>query len=176
MREFLHVDDLADALLFLMENYSGEEHINVGVGQDLSIRELAETIRQVIGYPVIGLAPDRKDLHRYLRDLEEVLIRAVTDLGVRGAGRAEGLTGVWVGDEKLAALGVRVSTGWVTSHGFALNVDPDLGAFDLIVPCGIRGRGVTSLERLLGAAPAMDVVHERLAARFAEVFGRETVT
>ena len=91
-------------------------------------------------------------MHRYVRDLEEVMIRTCADYGVEAA-RVEGLTGTWVGRDKIGAIGVRIAR-WVTSHGFAFNVATDLSAFDLIVPCGIRGRGVTSLERLPGAARA----------------------
>ena len=102
---------------------------------------------QIVGYPIIDLKPDRCDVHRYVRDLEEVLIRTAADFGV-DAGRVEGLTGVWVGPAgKLAAIGVRISR-WITSHGFAFNVSTDLDYFDLIVPCGIADRGVTSLEQL----------------------------
>ena len=125
---------------------------------------------QVVGYPVIDLSPDRRDVHRYVRDLEEVMIRACADHGVE-AGRAPGLTGTWVGRDKIGAIGVRIAR-WVTSHGFALNVATDLAAFDLIVPCGIRGRGVTSLERLLGRQVSIDEVVDRLARHFADVFGR----
>jgi len=103
---------------------------------------------QLVGYPILDLNPDRKDLHRYLRDLEEVLILALSDFGVE-AERIEGLTGVWVQGAKVAAIGVRVSSGWITSHGFALNVCPDLRYFRAIVPCGIGDRPVTSLSRLL---------------------------
>jgi lipoyl(octanoyl) transferase len=123
---------------------------------------------QAVGYPIIDLKPDRCDVHRYVRDLEEVLIRVSGDFGVP-AGRVSGLTGVWVGHEKLAAIGVRISR-WVTSHGFALNVSTQLDYFGLIVPCGIADRGVTSLERLLGQSVGMDEVQDRLTTRFAEVF------
>jgi lipoyl(octanoyl) transferase len=129
---------------------------------------------QLIGYPILDLKPDRCDLHRYVRDIEEALIRALADFGV-SAGRKPGLTGAWVGEEKVAAIGVRVSSGWITSHGFALNVSTDLGYFGAIVPCGIFDHGVTSLARLLGAAPAADEVEHRVAARFAEVFERRRV-
>jgi len=104
---------------------------------------------QLVGYPILDLNPDRKDLHRYLRDLESALIHALQEFGIEGR-REEGLTGVWVPEGKLAAIGVRVSSGWITSHGFALNVDPDLDHFSAIVPCGIRGRQVTSMSRHLG--------------------------
>lgn len=106
---------------------------------------------QLIGYPIVRLGEERRDAHRYLRDLEQALIDTVAELDVE-ASRMPGLTGIWVGDEKLAAIGVRLSAGWITSHGFALNVCPDLSAFTTIVPCGIRERGVTSLARLTGKA------------------------
>lgn len=125
---------------------------------------------QLVGYPILDLKPDRRDLHRYVRDLEEALIRGMAEFGIDG-GRKPGLSGVWVGDEKLAAIGVRVSSGWITSHGFALNVATDLGFFDAIVPCGIRDHGVTSMGRLLGAAPAMPAVEEAVGGAVAAVFG-----
>ena len=129
---------------------------------------------QLVGYPIIDLKPDRCDVHRYVRDLEEVLIRAVATFGIT-AGRVEGLTGIWVGPEgreaKLAAIGVRISR-WVTSHGFALNVNTDLSRFGLIVPCGITDRGVTSMERLLGHAASMDEVANAVVNAFSLVFSR----
>jgi lipoyl(octanoyl) transferase len=128
---------------------------------------------QVVGYPIIDLSPDRRDVHRYVRDLEEVMIRCCGDYAVE-AGRVSGLTGAWVGTEKVGAIGVRISR-WVTSHGFALNVVNDLSAFDLIVPCGIRDRGVTSLERLLGQAVPLDEVMDGLTTHFAAVFECEPV-
>ncbi|MGE5245563.1 MAG: lipoyl(octanoyl) transferase LipB [Betaproteobacteria bacterium] len=128
---------------------------------------------QIVGYPIMDLAPDRRDVHRYVRDIEEALIRAAADFGVP-AGRVAGLTGVWVGDEKLAAIGVRISR-WVTSHGFAFNVSTDLDFFKLIVPCGIADRGVTSLDRLLGRPPARAEVEDRIVVRFGEVFDRSPV-
>jgi len=126
---------------------------------------------QVVGYPILDLAPDRCDVHRYVRDLEEVMIRACADYGV-AAGRVAGLTGTWVGEEKIGAIGVRIAR-WVTSHGFAFNVANDLRPFQMIVPCGIRGRGVTSLERLLGRVVPMADAEARLARHFAAVFARD---
>ena len=127
---------------------------------------------QIVGYPILDLRPDRLDVHRYVRDLEEVLIRAVGDCGVT-ARREPGLTGVWVGREKLAAIGVRISR-WITSHGFALNVTTNLDDFQMILPCGLTGRGVTSLERL-GSTASRAMVEDAVAARFAEVFEREMI-
>jgi lipoyl(octanoyl) transferase len=125
---------------------------------------------QIVGYPIIDLQPDRCDVHRYVRDLEEVLIRTAGDYGVE-ASRVEGLTGVWVGRDKLAAIGVRIGR-WVTSHGFALNVTTDLDYFDLIVPCGIADRGVTSLARLLGRPVDLGDVEDHIVAQFCTVFAR----
>jgi len=126
---------------------------------------------QVVGYPILDLSPDRRDVHRYVRDLEEVLIRACADFGV-AATRIAGLTGAWVGDAKIGAIGVRLSR-WVTSHGFALNVRAEaLGPFRLIVPCGISDKGVTALELRAGRAVDMDAVMDRLAHHLAAVFER----
>jgi lipoyl(octanoyl) transferase len=124
---------------------------------------------QIVGYPILDLKPDRCDVHRYVRDLEEVLMRTAADYGV-AACRVDGLTGVWVGREKLAAIGVRIAR-WITSHGFAFNVTTDLDYFNLIVPCGITDRGVTSLERLLGRAVDRVDVEDRIIRHFATVFG-----
>jgi lipoyl(octanoyl) transferase len=128
---------------------------------------------QVVGYPLLDLSPDRRDVHRYMRDLEEVMIRTCADYGL-AASRVTGLTGTWLGDEKIGAIGVRIAR-WVTSHGFAFNVATDLSAFDLIVPCGIRGRGVTSLERKLGRPLPLGEVMDRLTTHFAAVFERKAL-
>jgi len=123
---------------------------------------------QIVGYPILDLRPDRCDVHRYVRDLEEVMIRVCADYGVT-AGRVAGLSGAWVGSEKIGAIGVRISR-WITSHGFAFNVNTNLDDFQLIVPCGIADRGVTSLQRLLGRPLSIEEVEDRISARFAEVF------
>jgi lipoyl(octanoyl) transferase len=127
---------------------------------------------QLVGYPILDLKPDRCDVHRYVRDLEGVLMLAIGTFGVTGT-RVAGLSGVWVGpagrEEKVAAIGVRISR-WVTSHGFALNVSPNLDHFRTIVPCGIPDRGVTSLERILGRPVEMSAVEDAVASAFASVF------
>jgi lipoyl(octanoyl) transferase len=126
---------------------------------------------QVVGYPILDLKPDRQDVHRYVRDLEEVMIRTCAAFGVPAA-RIKGCTGCWVGQEKIGAIGVRLAR-WVTSHGFAFNVDMDLAPYQLIVPCGIREKGVTSLARLLGRSVAVEDVTGRLAREMFAVFQRE---
>ncbi len=161
-----HSNVLADA----------EERVDWGV-------ELFETGRggdvtyhgpgQLVGYPIINLAPDRRDVRRYVRDLELVLIRTAADFGIL-AESVPGLTGVWAGVDKLAAIGVRISR-WVTMHGFALNVSTDLEYFDLIVPCGIPDRGVTSLTRLLGRHVETEEVAHKVIDHFGGVFGRRMV-
>jgi len=123
---------------------------------------------QIVGYPILDLRPDRCDVHKYVRDLEEVMIRTCADYGV-AAGRIAGLTGTWVGAEKIGAIGIRISR-WITSHGFAFNVRTDLDHFRLIVPCGISDRGVASLEKVTGRSLAMREVEDAIVRRFAEVF------
>lgn len=123
---------------------------------------------QIVGYPILNLAPDRCDVHRYVRDLEEVMIRTCADFGVR-ANRIPGLTGTWVDGAKVGAIGVRIAR-WVTSHGFALNVLNDLAPFGMIVPCGLRDRPVTRLADLATGPPPLDDVYRSLLDRFAEVF------
>ncbi len=122
---------------------------------------------QLVGYPIL-LLRDR-DTHGYLRRLEEVLIRALADYGLEGWHRPE-YTGVWVGTCKIAAIGVKFSSGWITSHGFALNVSTDLSWFDLITPCGIRGSGVTSLQRELEHEVPLSDVEQRIVKHFRETF------
>lgn len=125
---------------------------------------------QLVGYPILNLKPDRCDVHRYVRDLEEVLIATARVFGV-DATRAAGLTGIWVGRDKLAAIGVRLSR-WVTSHGFALNVTTDLRPFELMHPCGLRDRGVTTLAAATGRSLTVADVEPVLIREFSSVFGR----
>lgn len=124
---------------------------------------------QVVGYPILELPEGRRDVHRYVRDLEDVMMRVCGDYGFLGQ-RIEGKSGVFVGENKIGAIGVRISR-WVTSHGFAFNVNTNLTGFDVIVPCGLRDQGVTSLAKLLGSDVDMAEVEEKLAARFRLVFG-----
>ena len=128
---------------------------------------------QVVGYPIIDLQDYKTDLHWYLRSLEEVIILAIRDFGLEG-NREEGMTGVWVGGEKIAAIGVKVSR-WITMHGFALNVNTDLSKFGRIIPCGIFHKGVTSMERLLGKSVQLNRVHESLDRAFGKVFDRSVM-
>ena len=160
----------------------GRSHIMVGEDRlaELGV-EVSETGRggdvtyhgpgQVVGYPIVDLRPDRCDVHRYVRDVEDVMIRTCADYGVR-AGRITGLTGAWLGREKIGAIGVRISR-WITSHGFAFNVNTDLEYVSLIVPCGIADRGVTSLRRALGRELSIDGVEQALGRNFGAVFERE---
>ena len=150
----------------------GVEVFDTGRGGDVTYHGPG----QIVGYPIIDLNPDRRDVHRYVRDLEEVMIRVCATYEVE-ASRVEGQTGTWVrhptrGLEKIGAIGVRISR-WITSHGLAFNVATDLGFFDLIVPCGIADRGVTSLERVTGRPMELAEVAVVLSAQMADVFERD---
>ncbi len=123
-------------------------------------------IGQIVGYPIVNLSPDREDVHKYVRDIEEVLIRTMNDYDIE-AFRIEGLTGVHTPDGKIAAIGVHIKR-WVTTHGFALNVNTDLSYFNWIIAC--EGEPVTSLEKLLGKEVPMAEVEEKLIKNFTEVF------
>jgi lipoyl(octanoyl) transferase len=147
----------------------GVELVETGRGGDVTFHGPG----QLVGYPILDLRPDRLDVHRYVRDLEDVLIRTVRGFGL-DADRIAGLTGVWTSEEKIAAIGIRISR-WITSHGFALNVTTDLSYFGLIVPCGITDRGVTSLAARLGRPVSLDEVIPPLVTNFAHVFGRTPV-
>ena len=123
---------------------------------------------QVVGYPILRLKV--RDTHAYLRELEGVIVRVLADYGLAGWHHSE-YTGVWVGERKIAAIGVKFSSGWITSHGFALNVGTDLSWFDRITPCGIKEFGVTSLNRELGREVPLGDVEEKIVGRFLEAFG-----
>jgi lipoyl(octanoyl) transferase len=182
-------DRIPDTLLLLQHPHvvtigvkkDGRSHILASPERLLSLGvEVFETGRggdvtyhgpgQLVGYPIIDLNPDRRDVHRYVRDLEEVMIRVCADYRL-AADRIKGLSGTWIGSEKIGAIGVRISR-WVTSHGFAFNVTTDAEFFNLIVPCGIADKGVTSLSTRLGNAPSMADVEDRFIDRFCEVFER----
>jgi lipoyl(octanoyl) transferase len=184
------IEDTSDDTLFLLEHFpvvttgrnTGEGHVLFS-GEELARRgvELFETGRggdvtyhapgQIVGYPILKLQESEKDVRRFVWKLEEVLIRTAAEYGV-AAERVEGLRGIWVGNEKLAAIGVRLSR-WTTMHGFAMNISTDLKGFELIVPCGLRGRGVTSLQRLCGKTLDSDEVQRRLVEHTAALFERD---
>jgi len=150
----------------------GVDVVDTGRGGDVTYHGPG----QIVGYPIIDLNPDRRDVHRYVRDLEEVMIRVCGDHGVDAA-RIQGLSGTWVthpvhGPEKIGAIGVRISR-WITSHGFAFNVSTDLDFFGLIVPCGIEDHGVTSLEAAVGRRLALPEVEEAVVRQFCAVFDRQ---
>lgn len=128
---------------------------------------------QLVGYFIMDLKALYLDLHRFFRDIEEILIRTLGDYGL-SASRREGITGAWVGRDKVAAIGLEVRR-WVTMHGFALNVHTDLSYFEGIVPCGLSDMGVTSIEKLLGRRIELDEVMERVGAHVEEVLGRRGV-
>ncbi len=145
----------------------GIEFVEVDRGGDITYHGPG----QLVGYPIVHLARVGRDVHEYMRRLEQVLIDVLGELGIEG-GRRPGLTGVWVGSEKVAALGVRISR-WVAMHGFALNVAPDLSHFGGIVPCGIQDGSVTSIERLLGRAIHLAEVIPTVVRSFESAFGLE---
>ncbi len=126
---------------------------------------------QIVGYPILDLTRHRRDLAWYMHSLEEVFIRVAGEFGIR-AGRIAGARGVWVGNDKLVAMGVHVSR-WITSHGFAFNVSTDLRFFDWIVPCGLHDKGVTSLEKILRQPVSIDAVIDHVIHHFGRVFGME---
>jgi lipoyl(octanoyl) transferase len=147
----------------------GYELFSTGRGGDVTFHGPG----QLVMYPIVDLKPDREDVRRYVKDLEETMIRTCADYGV-SAERVAGLNGAWVGNNKIGAIGVRLSR-WVTMHGLALNVSTDLSSFGAIVPCGIAGRGVTSLRKELGATSTLsrDEVGERCVRHLAGIFEAE---
>jgi len=145
----------------------GIDLVDVGRGGDVTYHGPG----QLVGYPILDLKPDRKDVHRYLRDLEAVLIRTLDEMGIRGE-LVPDLTGVWVDGRKIAAIGVRVSSGWITSHGFALNVSNDLSFFETIVPCGIQDVSVTSVSEEVGRPIGVPDLLGIVSEAFSEIFGR----
>jgi lipoyl(octanoyl) transferase len=130
---------------------------------------------QLVGYPIVNLSPDRRDIRRYVRDLQETLIRTLADYDVTAEVReGQAFVGVWAGEDKIASIGVHLSR-WITTHGFALNVTTDLSHFAGIIPCGLHGIQMTSIARLTGRAPSLEEVAAVYAGHFAAVFDREVV-
>ena len=130
---------------------------------------------QLVGYPIVNLSPDRRDIRRYVRDLQEALIRTLAGFGLAAQpGEGQENIGVWVGEEKIASIGVHLSR-WITTHGFALNVATDLSYFAGIIPCGLSQVRMTSIERLTGRKPLLPDVAATVAGHFGEIFGRELV-
>ena len=156
---FLPAETLAERGVTVFETNRGGKITYHGLGQ-------------IVGYPIINLSPDREDVHRFVRDLEEVLIRTMADFEIE-AFRIEGLTGVHTARGKVAAIGVHIAR-WVTTHGFALNVNTDLSYFDLIIAC--EGEPVTSMQEILGREVNLNKVEDQIIVRFAEVFGNEVVS
>src|SRR3954462_12865430 len=130
---------------------------------------------QLVGYPIVNLSPDRRDIRRYVRDLQEVLVRTLAEYGVAAwPGEEQAFIGVWAGEAKIASIGVHLSR-WITTHGFALNVSTDLSYFTGIIPCGLQQVSMTSIERLTGGAPPLPEIAAVCARHFGRVFGRELV-
>jgi lipoyl(octanoyl) transferase len=166
----------AENLLFSIEDYQnqGIEVVEIDRGGDVTYHGPG----QLVGYPLFYLG-NRSDSHQYLRDLEEVMIRALRQFGIH-AGRKEPYTGVWVDNVKIAAIGVKFNRGrkrkgYITSHGFALNVNTDLRYFQMIIPCGIQEFGVVSMQQLLGAPVAMEDVMNAIVISLSEVFGWKAI-
>lgn len=184
-------DEILDTLIlvehppvFTIGSSGTEEHISVSREfLESSGIEVFETNRggdityhgpgQIVAYPILNLKEHKQDLHWLLRQYEEVTIRLLEEYDIK-ARRIEGLTGVWVGDEKITAIGVGVRR-WVSYHGFAFNVNPNLEHFSYIIPCGIRDKGVTSLSKLLGKEMDMDQMRKKVIKYFAEVFEMEVL-
>ena len=184
-------DRISDTLLLLQHPHvltvgvkkDGKEHILATPERLSSLNvDVFETGRggdvtyhgpgQLVGYPIIDLNPDRRDVHKYVRDLEEVMIRVCADYGL-SADRVKGFSGAWIKDEKIGAIGVRISR-WITSHGFAFNVNTNLDHFSLIVPCGISNRGVTSLQKATARDLSVADAEDAVIRHFCDVFQRQT--
>lgn len=183
LRESRRLEALPDLLLlaehpptYTCGRSTRPEHLPAGSGPGIEVVlvERGGSITyhgpgQLVGYPILALRPPARDLHRYVRRLEEVLIRLLAGYGLRGRARP-GLTGVWIGEKKVAAIGIHVRH-WITMHGFALNVSPDLAHFGAILPCGLDSRVVTSLAALLPDPPGLAQVAAQAGRCFVEVFG-----
>ena len=153
-------DELEDQGISLCETNRGGDITYHGPGQ-------------IVGYPIMNLKDHGKDLHKYIRNIEEIIISLLMDYGI-SAHRDKANPGVWIEDEKIAAIGIAVKSSWTTMHGFSFNVNPDLNHYSLIVPCGITNKGITSLSKLLGTNIKMEEVREKLMHHYAEVFKLRT--
>ena len=153
-------DELEDQGISLCETNRGGDITYHGPGQ-------------IVGYPIMNLKDHGKDLHKYIRNIEEIIISLLMDYGI-SAHRDKANPGVWIGDEKIAAIGIAVKSSWTTMHGFAFNVNPDLKHYSLIVPCGLTNKGVTSLSKLLDTPINMEEVREKLIHHYAAVFKLRT--
>jgi len=153
-------DELEDQGISLCETNRGGDITYHGPGQ-------------IVGYPIMNLKDHGKDLHKYIRNIEEIIISLLMDYGI-SAHRDKANPGVWIEDEKIAAIGIAVKSSWTTMHGFAFNVNPDLKHYSLIVPCGLTNKGVTSLSKLLDTPINMEEVREKLIHHYAEVFKLRT--
>lgn len=128
---------------------------------------------QLVGYPIMNLKDYGKDLHKYIRSIEEMIIKLLMDYGI-SAHRDKNHPGVWVGNEKIAAIGIAVKASWITMHGFSFNINPDLNHYSLIIPCGISDKGVTSLSKVLGKSVSQGDVRQKLIQHYGEVFNLST--
>jgi lipoyl(octanoyl) transferase len=182
-------NDIEDTLILLEHNPvftvpSTQTLSNILVPTEILSREGIEVCRtdrggdvtyhgpgQVVGYSIMDLKEQGRDLHRYIRNVEQLLIDTLKDYGI-AAGRDPKHPGVWAGNKKVAAIGIAVKNGWITMHGFALNVNPDMNHFTMIVPCGITDKGVTSMAALLGAPVDRAALQEKLIAHYAKIFDR----
>ena len=128
---------------------------------------------QLVGYPIMDIKKHGKDLHKYIRTIEEMIIKLLMDYGI-SAHRSKINPGVWVGEEKIAAIGIAVKSSWITMHGFSFNINPDLNHYSLIVPCGISDKGVTSLSKVLRKSVSQKEVRQKLIQHYGEVFNLRT--
>jgi len=126
---------------------------------------------QVVGYNIMDLKAQGKDLHAYIRSMEQLIIDTLAGYGIK-SGRDKENPGVWVGSEKIAAIGIAVKRGWISMHGFALNINPNMDHYKMIIPCGIAGRGVTSMSAVLGRPVELQYVKEKLTWHYGKIFDR----
>jgi lipoyl(octanoyl) transferase len=183
-------NEIADTFILLEHDPvftvpSTQTNTNILVPAEILAREGIEVCRtdrggdvtyhgpgQVVGYSIMDLKEQGRDLHRYIRNVEQLLIDTLQDYGI-ASGRDPKHPGVWTGNRKIAAIGIAVKSGWITMHGFALNVKPDMAHFTMIVPCGITDKGVTSMTEKLGGPVDRAALQERLVHHYSRIFDRE---